>query len=61
VDGVVRTASEPTGERDEVGRLPSAPAALEGVIGDELLAATDESRVLSSRDRRKTWRELLQG
>jgi hypothetical protein len=57
--GVVRTASEPTGEWNEVGRLPGTPAALEGV-GDELLAATHEPRVLSSRDRGKTWRDLLE-
>jgi hypothetical protein len=57
--GVVRTASEPTGEWNEVGRLPGTPAALEGV-GDELLAATHESQVLSSRDRGKTWRDLLE-
>jgi photosystem II stability/assembly factor-like uncharacterized protein len=31
LDGVVRSASDPTGEWDEVGRLPGAPAALEGV------------------------------
>ena len=60
LDGVVRSASDPTGEWDEVGRLPGAPAALEGV-GEELLAATHESQVLSSRDRGKTWRELLRG
>ena len=35
-----------------------APAALEGV-GDELLAATHDSRVLASRDGGKTWRDLL--
>jgi hypothetical protein len=29
-------------------------------VGDELLAATHESRVLSSRDRGKTWRDLLE-
>jgi hypothetical protein len=58
--GVVRTASEPTGEWNEVGRLPGAPAALEGVQ-DELLAATHESQVVSSRDRGKTWRDLLKG
>jgi hypothetical protein len=57
--GVVRTASEPTGEWNEVGRLPGTPAALEAA-GDELLGATHESRVLSSRDRGKTWRDLLE-
>ena len=42
----------------EVGRLPGPPAALEGV-GDELLAATHDPRVLTSRDGGKTWRDLL--
>jgi hypothetical protein len=60
LEGVVRGASEPTGEWNKVGRLPGAPAALEGV-GDELLAATHESQVISSRDRGKTWRDLLKG
>jgi hypothetical protein len=60
LDGVIRTASEPTGEWNEVGRLPGTPAALEGV-GDELLAATHESQVVSSRDGGKTWRDLLNG
>jgi photosystem II stability/assembly factor-like uncharacterized protein len=58
LEGVVRHASEPTGQWSEVGRLPGAPAALEGV-GDELLAATHDSRVLTSRDGGKTWRDLL--
>ncbi len=56
--GVVRSASEPNGAWNEVGTLPGPPAALEGV-GDELLAATHESQVLSSRDRGKTWRDLV--
>jgi len=59
LEGVVRGASEPTGEWNEVGRLPGAPAALEAV-SDELLAATHESRVLSSRDGGKSWRDLLE-
>jgi hypothetical protein len=58
LEGVVRHVAEPTGEWSEVGRLPSAPAALEGV-GDELLAATHDSRVLSSHDGGNTWRDLL--
>lgn len=58
--GVIRNAGEPTGEWNEVGRLPGTPAALEGV-GEELLAATHESRVLSSPDGGRTWRDLLQG
>ena len=56
--GVVRSASEPTAEWNDVGRLPGTPAALEGV-GDELLAATHESRVLSSHDGGRSWRDLL--
>ena len=60
LEGVIRKASEPTGGWTEVGRLPGTPAALEGV-GQELLAATHESQVLSSRDGGKTWRDLLGG
>jgi hypothetical protein len=58
LQGVIRSASEPTGEWDEVGRLPGPPAALEGV-GDELLAATHESQVMSSRDDGSTWSAVL--
>jgi hypothetical protein len=58
LEGIVRSADDPTGEWDEVGPLPGPPAALEAV-GDELLAATHESQVLSSSDGGKTWRELL--
>jgi hypothetical protein len=60
LEGVVRSASEPTGNWSGIGRLPGPPAALEGVH-DELLAATHESRVLSSRDSGRTWRDLLRG
>jgi hypothetical protein len=60
LEGVIRSASEPTGEWREIGRLPGTPAALEAA-GDELLAATHESRVLSSSDRGKTWHDLLEG
>jgi hypothetical protein len=56
--GVIRSADEPTGDWSENGRLPGKPAALEAV-GDELLAATHESQVVSSRDGGKTWHELL--
>ena len=56
--GAVRSASEPTSEWNEVGRLPGTPAALEAV-DDELLAATHESQVLSSPDGGGTWSELL--
>ena len=58
LEGAVRHASDATGEWSEVGRLPGPPAALEGV-GDELLAATHDSRVLTSRDGGKTWRDLV--
>jgi hypothetical protein len=58
LEGVIRSASEPTGDWNEIGRLPGAPAALEGV-SDELLAATHESQILSSHDRGRTWRDLL--
>jgi hypothetical protein len=58
--GVIRSAREANGEWSEVGRLPGPPAALEGV-GNELLAATHDSRVLSSRDGGRTWRDLLEG
>jgi hypothetical protein len=60
LQGVIRSASEPTGDWREVGRLPGPPAALEGV-GDELLAATHESQVLSSQDGGRTWSALLKG
>jgi hypothetical protein len=60
LEGVVRRAGEPTGGWTEVGRLPGPPAALEAVA-DELLAATHESRVLSSPDGGKSWRDLLGG
>ena len=60
LDGVVRTATQPLGDWSELGQLPGAPAALEGA-GEELLAATHKSQVLSSRDRGKTWRDLMKG
>ena len=56
--GVIRTADEPTGDWEEVGRVGGAPAALEAV-GDELLAATHDARVLSSRDGGKNWQQIL--
>jgi photosystem II stability/assembly factor-like uncharacterized protein len=58
LEGVIRQADEPMGEWEDVGRLDGSPAALEGV-GDEVLAATHDSRVLSSRDGGKTWDELV--
>ena len=60
LEGIVRSASEPTSDWKETGRLPGPPAALEGV-SDELLAATHESQVLSSRDGGGTWRDVLEG
>ena len=56
--GVVRQASRPSEEWEEVGRLDGTPAALEGV-GGELLAATHDSRVLSSLDGGRSWRAIL--
>jgi hypothetical protein len=56
--GVIRNADDPMGEWSEVGRLDGSPAALEGV-GDELLAATHDSRVLSSRDAGRNWQLIL--
>jgi hypothetical protein len=58
LEGVIRRASQPTGDWNEVGRLPGPPAALEAV-NDELLAATHESQVMSSRDGGNAWRDLL--
>ena len=58
LEGVIRNAGEARGDWTEVGQLPGTPAALEAV-GEELLAATHESRVLASRDGGKTWRDLL--
>jgi photosystem II stability/assembly factor-like uncharacterized protein len=58
LQGVIRSASDPTGKWEEVGKLPGQPAALEGV-GGELLAATHESQVLSSPDGGRTWTTLL--
>jgi hypothetical protein len=60
LEGVIRVASEPTGDWSEVGRLPGTPAAVEAA-GEELLAATHETRVLSSSDGGKTWQDLLDG
>ena len=60
LEGALRTASDPTGAWNDVGRLPGTPAALEAV-DDEVLAATHESQVLSSQDGGKTWRSLLGG
>lgn len=59
LEGVVRGTSEPIGEWEEVGRLPGTPPAV-GAAGEELLAATHESRVMSSSDGGKTWRDLLE-
>jgi hypothetical protein len=56
--GVIRGADEPSGEWKELGSLGGDPAAFEGVR-DELLAATHDGRVLSSRDGGKDWQEIL--
>lgn len=58
LNGTVRTADEPTGEWSEEGELGGTPAALEAV-GAELLAATHESQVLSSKDSGKSWTSML--
>ena len=57
-DGVIRNADDPMGEWKELGQLDGSPAALEGV-GDEMLAATHDGRVLSSRDGGSSWRECF--
>lgn len=56
--GVIRRTVDPMGEWEEVGTIGGSTAALEGV-GDELLAATHDARVLSSRDGGKSWEEIL--
>jgi hypothetical protein len=56
--GVLRRSEHPAGEWEEVGRLGGSPAALEGA-GGELLAATHDPRVLSSRDSGQNWQEIL--
>ena len=48
-NGVIRGTDDPMGNWDEVGRVDGSPAAIEN-MGDELLVATHEARVLSSRD-----------
>lgn len=57
-DGVVRRAGDPEGDWKVVGAVGREPAALEGV-GEELLAATHDNKVLSSRDGGKSWTGLL--
>jgi hypothetical protein len=60
-DGTVRRADDVDDiEWQTIGRLPGAPAALEGVAG-ELLAATHESRVVSSEDGGRSWRSVIDG
>ena len=56
--GVIRTADDPTGKWEEVGSLGGSPAAIEAVR-DEILAATHDARVLSSRDGGESWRAIL--
>jgi photosystem II stability/assembly factor-like uncharacterized protein len=60
LEGTVRQADAPDGGWSTVGRVPGTPAALEGVAA-ELLAATHESRVLSSEDGGRTWRSVVDG
>ena len=60
LEGVVRRAPAPQAAWEEAGRLGGSPAALEAV-GAELLAATHDSQVLSSRDAGTSWRRLLAG
>lgn len=57
-EGTVRRAREPEARWEEAGRIDGAPAALEAV-GAELLAATHDSRILSSKDAGRTWRTLF--
>lgn len=57
-EGTIRRADEPSGEWREIDRLDGSPAALEAV-GEELLAATHDARVLSSRDGGKNWQVIL--
>jgi len=57
-EGAIRRADEPSGEWREIDRLDGSPAALEAV-GEELLAATHDARVLSSRDGGKNWQVIL--
>jgi photosystem II stability/assembly factor-like uncharacterized protein len=58
VEGTVRQADSPSSQWQTVSQLPGAPAALEGVDG-ELLAATHDARVVSSRDGGRSWRSVL--
>jgi len=60
LDGVIRRSQAPDAGWSEVSKLPGAPAALEAV-GEELLAATHESQVLSSLDAGKSWHDVLKG
>lgn len=58
--GVLRRADAPDSGWDEVGSLDGTPAALEGV-GRELLAATHEGAIVSSRDGGQAWHDVLSG
>jgi SAM-dependent methyltransferase len=57
-DGVIRRTTDPMGEWEEVGDIGGSTAALEGV-NDEVLAATHDARVLSSRDGGRSWDEVM--
>jgi hypothetical protein len=58
--GVLRRADAPDSGWDEVGSLDGTPAALEGV-GRELLAATHEGAIVTSRDGGQAWHDVLSG
>ncbi len=58
LEGVIRATGDPMREWDEVGNLAGSPAALEAA-DNELLAATHDARVLSSRDGGRNWRQIL--
>ena len=56
--GLIRTAVDPEGRWAQIGNLGGSPAALEAA-GDEVLAATHDARILSSRDGGKRWRVII--
>jgi hypothetical protein len=57
-EGVVRRAADPSGQWQEVGRIGGAPAAFDSA-GRELLAATHDGRIVSSRDAGASWADVL--
>ena len=58
LEGNVRRADEPDQEWERAGRIGTAPAAFDSA-DDELLVATHDGRIMSSRDRGASWQELL--